>query len=103
MKWILAIYDISASTVLKWEQRVNRVLKMWLYSGHTLSKICLFSRDSPVWLPIDSFVDHIKATNILPMSSNLFVQLHRKFDQVERGMQRKFWSKQKGTWFVNRC
>ena len=54
-------------------------------------------------LPIDSFVDHIKATNILPMSSNLFVQLHRKLDQVERGMQKKLWRKQKGTWFVNRC
>ena len=29
----------------------------WLGAGHTLSKICLFSKDSPVGLPIDSLVD----------------------------------------------
>ena len=57
MKWILAIYDIPASTVLKWEQKVNRFLRSWLGAGHTLSRICLFSRDSPVALPIDSLVD----------------------------------------------
>jgi hypothetical protein len=51
MKWILAIYDIPASTVLKWEQRVNRFLRSRLGAGHTLSKICLFSRDSPVAVP----------------------------------------------------
>ena len=39
----------------------------------------------------------------ISMLMSLFVQLHRKLDQVERGMQRKFWRKQKGTWFVNRC
>lgn len=57
MKWVLAIYDIPASTVLKWEQKVNRHLRSWLGAGHTLSRLCLFSRDSPVALPIDSLMD----------------------------------------------
>ena len=60
MKWILAIYDIPACTVLKWEQKVNRFLRSWLGAGLTLSRICLFSRDSPVALPIDSLVDTLK-------------------------------------------
>ena len=57
MKWILAIYDIPASTVSRWEQRVNRYLRSWLGAGHTLSRLCLFSRDSPIALPIDSLED----------------------------------------------
>ena len=57
MKWILAIYDIPASTVSRWEQRVNRYLRSWLGAGHTLSRLCLFNRDSPIALPIDSLED----------------------------------------------
>ena len=57
MKWVLAIYDIPASTVLKWEQKVNKFLRSWLGAGHTLSRLCLFSRDSPAALPIDSLMD----------------------------------------------
>ena len=57
MKWVLAIYDIPASTVLRWEQKVNKYLRSWLGAGHTLSRLCLFSRDSPVGLPLDSLMD----------------------------------------------
>ena len=57
MKWALAIYDIPLSTVQRWEQTTNRFLRSWLGAGHMLSRRCLFSRDSPAALPIDSLLD----------------------------------------------
>ena len=57
MKWALAIYDIPLSTVQRWEQTTNKFLRSWLGAGHTLSRRCLFSRDSCVALPIDSILD----------------------------------------------
>ena len=35
----LAIQDIPASTVLRWEQKVNRFARSWVGAGHTLSRI----------------------------------------------------------------
>ena len=32
-------------------------LRSWLGAGHTLSRLCLFSKDSGVTLPIDSLLD----------------------------------------------
>ena len=40
-----------------WEQTANKFLRSWLGAGHTLSRRCLFSRDSGVALPIDSLLD----------------------------------------------
>ena len=57
MKWSLAIYDIPMSTVRCWEQTTNKFLRSWLGAGHTLSRLCLFSSDSGVALPIDSLLD----------------------------------------------
>ena len=57
MKWAMAIYDIPLSTVYRWEQTTNKFLRSWLGAGHTLSRRCLFSRDSGVALPIDSLLD----------------------------------------------
>ena len=57
MKWALAIYDIPLSTIFKWEQMTNKHLRSWLGAGHTLSRLCLFSKDSGVALPIDSLLD----------------------------------------------
>ena len=57
MKWPLAIYDIPLTTVISWEQKTNKFLRSWLGAGHTLSRLCLFSNDSGVALPIDSLVD----------------------------------------------
>ena len=57
IKWALAIYDIPLSTVQRWEQTTNKFLRSWLGAGHTLSRRCLFSRDSCVALPIDSILD----------------------------------------------
>ena len=57
MKWPLAIYEIPLSTVSLWEQKTNKYLRKWLGVGHTLSRLCLFSRESCVTLPIDSLQD----------------------------------------------
>ena len=57
MKWPLAIYDILWSTVHLWEQKTNKYLRKWLGVGHTLSRVCLFSKESSVPLPIDSLQD----------------------------------------------
>ena len=57
MKWALAIYDIPMSTIFGWEQTTNKYLRSWLGAGHTLSRLCLFSKDSGVTLPIDSLLD----------------------------------------------
>ena len=57
MKWPLAIYDIPWSTVHLWEQKTNKYLRKWLGVGHTLSRVCLFSKESSVPLPIDSLQD----------------------------------------------
>jgi len=56
MKWGLAIYDIPLSTVMKWEQYTNRNLRSWLGAGHTLSRLCLFSVDSSIALPVSSLM-----------------------------------------------
>ena len=57
MKWQLAVYDIPFSIVITWEQKTNKYLRGWLGAGHTLSRVCLFSQDSGVALPIDSILD----------------------------------------------
>ena len=57
MKWALAIYDIPLSTVQRWEQTTNKFLRKWLGAGRSLSRLCLFSNDSGVALPIDSLLD----------------------------------------------
>ena len=57
MKWPLAIYEIPLSTVSLWEQKTNKFLRKWLGVGHTLSRLCLFSKESCVALPIDSLQD----------------------------------------------
>ena len=57
MKWPLAIYDIPLSTVHIWEQKTNKYLRGWLGVGHTLSRVCMFSKESSVPLPIDSLQD----------------------------------------------
>ena len=57
MKWPLAIYEIPFSTVARWEQKVNKYLRKWLGVGHTLSRVCMFSKESSVSLPIDSLQD----------------------------------------------
>ena len=35
----------------------NKGVRSWLGAGHTLSRLCLFSSDSGVALPIDSLMD----------------------------------------------
>ena len=57
MKWPLAVYDTPLTTVISWEQKTNKFLRSWLGAGHTLSRLCLFSNDSGVALPIDSLLD----------------------------------------------
>ena len=57
MKWPLAIYDMPLTTVMSWEQKTNKFLRSWLGAGHTLSRLCLFSNDSGVALPLDSLLD----------------------------------------------
>jgi len=57
MKWPLAIYEIPLSIVSLWEQKINKFLRKWLGVGHTLSRLCLFSKESCVALPIDSLQD----------------------------------------------
>ena len=57
MKWPLAVYDTPITTVISWEQKTNKFLRSWLGAGHTLSRLCLFSKDSGVALPIDSLLD----------------------------------------------
>ena len=57
MKWPLAIYEIPLSTVSRWEQNTNKFLRKWLGVGHTLSRLCLFNRESCVALPINSLQD----------------------------------------------
>ena len=60
MRWPLAIYEIPFSTVTLWEQKANKYLRKWLGVGHTLSRVCFFSRESSVSLPIDSLQDSWK-------------------------------------------
>ena len=64
MKWPLSIYEIPFSTVALWEQKTNKYLRKWLGVGHTLSRICLFSKESGVALPVDSLQNTWKVAKL---------------------------------------
>ena len=57
VKWPLAIYDTPLTTVTVWEQTVNSFLRKWLGAGHSLSRLCLFNKETSVCLPLDSLLD----------------------------------------------
>ena len=64
MKWPLAIYDFPITKVVKMEQLVNKFLRKWLGVGHTLSKLCMLSKNSPVAIPLDGLVDVWKVEKV---------------------------------------
>lgn len=64
MKWPLAIYEFPLSTVEKMEQHINKYLRKWLGCGHTVSRLCIFNKQSPVSLPIDGIVDVWKVEKV---------------------------------------
>ena len=82
MKWPLSIYEIPFSTVTLWEQKTNKYLRKWLGVGHTLSRLCLFSRESSAALPVDSLLDTWKVEKCrlqqsYDTSSDKFIQAVR--------------------------